>query len=166
MDAAYFHHFFSAPTGDVVVNDPITLGPGVLSWTSDTDDNTPNLSLDLPDGVQDGDVIRWQVSTNSDFSGGITNQDGADVGSDPTVFEWPDTLSDGTYWIRALIVRDGSTISTSNTETKTIDAVADYETESEAIFAAFTTPLTTLVRGISTHLLQRLRMGRHQARTF
>jgi hypothetical protein len=116
------------------------LAPGVLTWTSDTDDNTPNLSLDLPDGVQDGDVIRWQVSTTPDFSGDITNQDGSDVGSDPTVFEWPDTLVDAQYWIRALIVRDSTVISTSNTETKTIDAVSDYETESEAIFAAFTTP--------------------------
>lgn len=101
----------------------------VLTWVSDTDDNEPNFSVDLPAEASPGDEVEIQISDNADFAGSPVETELGTVVGDPVAME-TDVLANGTYWARARYT--GS--AWSNTETKTID-VPEMSAEAAAFLA-------------------------------
>lgn len=116
----------------------------VATWVSGPEDNTPELSVEVPEGVlvEDDDYV-WQFDTVDTFDGAdffevpgtVNATDALDGDIDETITE----LVNDTWYARFKVT--GKT-EWSNTISETI-ASASYEAETVALVARMTTPPTT-----------------------
>lgn len=100
-----------------------------LTLISGASDNTPNFTLDGDLAVND--VVRFQYSTDSGFSGASETTNTIDAGEDAAneIAFATGTLADGTWYFRARIERPGHVASDwSNTQTETINTSEDAAT--------------------------------------
>jgi hypothetical protein len=101
----------------------------VLDWDDETEDDTPDANVDLPEDVEEGMFLRSQIATDSSF----TSPTETDVEIDATAVSNGEldlglsSLSDGTYYWRVRVLSDAlAAISPwSNTETVTISTGGD-----------------------------------------
>lgn len=100
----------------------------VLTLISGASDNTPDFTLDGDLAVDD--VVRFQYSTDSGFSGASEITNTIDAGEDAanTLSFATGSLADGTWYFRARIERPvNGNSGWSNTETRTLTEVADND---------------------------------------
>jgi hypothetical protein len=101
----------------------------VLDWDDETEDDTPDANVDLPEDVEEGMFLRSQIASDSSF----TSPTETDVEIDATAVSNGEldlglsSLAAGTYYWRVRVLSDAlSPISPwSNTETVTIAAGDD-----------------------------------------
>ena len=100
----------------------VGLIPPTLDWDDETNDNTPDFTIDFgPDAIV-GDVIRLQYSSTSDFASVTQATDTLDSAALAAglLSLALSALADGTYYMRARLERGGIYSRWSNTETVTI----------------------------------------------
>jgi hypothetical protein len=117
-----------------------SLEPGavVLTWDGDDTDTRPDFDVDLPSGqgapldAETGDVLviqyRLQSGVDADYAEFLRDTlDAGEVAGDTITVPGVDPLSDGAYYFRARLERDGTLFGAwSNVESVTVAAGGAY----------------------------------------
>jgi hypothetical protein len=124
----------------ITVTDVEAEGPGavVLTWDGDDTDTRPDFDVDLPSGqgapldaeVDDVLVIQYRLQSgvDGDYAEYLTDTlDAGEVAGDTITVPGVDPLSDGDYYFRARLERDGTLFGPwSNVEDVTVAAGGGY----------------------------------------
>jgi hypothetical protein len=99
------------------------LSAPVLTWTADTQDNTPDFDIEFDESADEGAVITLQIATDSGFTSIVVSYndtlDAAEVLAGQVDLA-ATNLANGTYYARARVTDGGLDSPWSNTETVTI----------------------------------------------
>jgi hypothetical protein len=99
------------------------LSAPVLTWTADTQDNTPDFDIEFDESADEGAVITLQIATDSGFTSIVVSYndtlDAAEVLAGQVDLA-ATNLANGTYYARAKVTDGGLDSPWSNTETVTI----------------------------------------------
>jgi hypothetical protein len=108
------------------------LSAPVLTWTGDTQDNTPDFDIEFDSSADEGAVITLEIATDSGFTSiVVTYNDTLDAGEVAAnlVEIAASNLPNGTYYARAKVTDGGIVSAWSNTEEVTIGTLftASYQ---------------------------------------
>lgn len=130
----------------------------VLAWVSANTDTTPEFTIDIDDTVAEGDTLTFQRQANGGDWSSPTETSSVITAGEDLANEISLALAElpaGDYEARCRVVVDGVPSAWSNVVD--FDIAASYETESEAIFAAFTTPPDDTRKGLIDNLVVALK---------